>query len=139
MTIADAIAWIKKYLIAASLLFLLFSILIIIGIKDIRLISNPIHIPNKVEDEIVIKVPEMRKNEYTKGGKYKFIKKKCITIVGVWTQKLKFSLSFLNKNKSILYDLLYQSNPFLRHLVYKKLKSLGLVYVILSKLVDKYS
>lgn len=56
-------AWIKKYLIAASPLFLFLSKLIIIGIKDIKLISKPIHIPNKDEDEIEIIVPEKRKNE----------------------------------------------------------------------------
>jgi hypothetical protein len=37
--------------------------LIIIGIKDIKLISNPIHIPKRDEEEIVIKVPENRKKE----------------------------------------------------------------------------
>lgn len=56
-------AWTKKYLIAASLLFLLFSRLMIIGIKDIKLISNPIHIPNKEEEEIEIKVPRNKKKE----------------------------------------------------------------------------
>jgi len=35
----------------------------IIGIKDIKLISNPIHIPNKEEEEIEIKVPRNKKKE----------------------------------------------------------------------------
>lgn len=63
ITREEAIAWIKKYLMAASLLFLLFSKLIIKGIKDIRLISRPIHIPNKEEEEIEIVVPKNRKNK----------------------------------------------------------------------------
>lgn len=56
-------AWIKKYLIAASLLFLLFSKLITKGIKDIKFTSNPIHIPNKDEEEIEIKVPNTKKKK----------------------------------------------------------------------------
>lgn len=51
--------------------------------NDIKLISKPIHIPNKEEDETEINVPITRKKEYKNGGKYKFIKKKCNTIVGV--------------------------------------------------------
>lgn len=78
----------------ASLLFLLLSKLIIIGINDIKLISNPIHIPNKEDDEIEISVPIIRKKEYKNGGKYKLIKKKWYTIVGVWTQKLNLAYLF---------------------------------------------
>ena len=55
----------------------------IIGIKAIKFISSPIHIPKREEEDTEIKVPVNRKKEYKKGGKYKFIKKKCITIVGV--------------------------------------------------------
>ena len=52
----DAKAWVRKYFNDASdenkLLFL-----IVKGIKDKRLISNPIQILNHDEEEILIKVP----------------------------------------------------------------------------------
>lgn len=59
----EAIAWTKKYLMAASLLLLLYSKFITNGIKDIKFNSNPIHIPNNEEEEIVIKVPKTRKKK----------------------------------------------------------------------------
>lgn len=59
----EAIACTKKYLIAASLLFLLFSKLMIKGIKDIKFTSKPIHIPKREEEEIEIRVPRTKKKE----------------------------------------------------------------------------
>lgn len=56
--IKEASVWVKKYLIADSepIMFLLS---IIKGIKDIKLISSPIHIPNQEEDEIVNRLPKI--------------------------------------------------------------------------------
>lgn len=56
---AEAKAWVKKYFKAASVENWLF-LLDIRGIKDKRLISNPIQAPNQVEAEMVIKVPITR-------------------------------------------------------------------------------
>lgn len=55
-SIAEAIDWVKKYFKAASVenKFLDFNIK---GIKERRLISNPIHILNQEEAEIEINVP----------------------------------------------------------------------------------
>jgi len=52
----DAVTWIKKYFKAASLLYLFF--LIIIGIKDIRLISKPTQIIIKLVDPQTIRIDE---------------------------------------------------------------------------------
>lgn len=55
--IVDAKAWVIKYFIAASDSNEFF-VLLINGIKDKRLISNPIHIPIQEYEEIEINVPE---------------------------------------------------------------------------------
>lgn len=54
--VAEAKAWIKKYLREASDENKFFD-LIIKGIKDNKLISKPIHIVNHEDEEIVIKDP----------------------------------------------------------------------------------
>jgi hypothetical protein len=51
-------AWVKKYFKEASEENKFF-VSIIKGIKDNKLISNPIHILNQDVDEIVIKVPNI--------------------------------------------------------------------------------
>lgn len=87
--IREAKTWIKKYLIEDSLeIKLLWSI--IKGIKDIKLISNPIHIPIQEEEEIVINVPTVKVIINKNLNKKFIIKKKRIRtfICGVWTQKL---------------------------------------------------
>lgn len=56
---AEAKAWIKKYLREDSEENKFFD-LIIKGIKDNKLISNPIHILNQEFAEIVINVPEIK-------------------------------------------------------------------------------
>lgn len=81
--------WIKKYLIADSFVRRFF-LSVIRGIKDNKLISNPIHIPSHEEDEIVIKVPV---NIVTIKINFEIkliIKKKRgkTFIFGVWAQKL---------------------------------------------------
>lgn len=85
----EAKTWIKKYLIEDSLeIKLLWSI--IKGIKDIKLISSPIHIPIQEDEEIVIKVPVIKVVMNKNLNKKFIIKKKRIKtfICGVWTQKL---------------------------------------------------
>lgn len=87
--IREAKTWIKKYLIEDSLEIKLFWS-IIKGIKDIKLISKPIHIPIQEDEEIVIKVP-VAKVIINKNLNKKFIikKKRIKTFIGgVWTQKL---------------------------------------------------
>lgn len=54
--INEAKACVRKYLIAASLENK-FLLSIMRGIKDNKLISKPIHIPNQEDDEIAIIVP----------------------------------------------------------------------------------
>lgn len=54
--IAEARAWVKKYFKDASVESKLF-VSIIKGIKDNKLISNPIQAPNQELEEIEIKVP----------------------------------------------------------------------------------
>lgn len=54
--IIEAIAWIKKYLIAISKEEL-FNLLIRIGVKLIKLSSNPIHAISQEEEEQAIIVP----------------------------------------------------------------------------------
>jgi hypothetical protein len=56
MKIEEAKACVKKYFKEDSEENKFF-VLIIRGIKDNKLISNPIHIPNQEEEEIEIKVP----------------------------------------------------------------------------------
>lgn len=56
--IEEAKAWVKKYFREASEENKFFD-LIIKGIKDNKLISNPIHILNQDEEEIVIVVPKI--------------------------------------------------------------------------------
>lgn len=56
INMADAKACVKKYFREDSEENKFF-VLIIRGIKDNKLISNPIHIPNQEEEEIEIKVP----------------------------------------------------------------------------------
>lgn len=59
---AEANAWIKKYFKEDSEENKFFG-LIIKGIKDNKLISNPIHILNQEFAEIVIRVPEIKEIE----------------------------------------------------------------------------
>jgi hypothetical protein len=54
--VAEASAWVKKYLRAASVDNKLF-VSIIKGIKDNKLISNPIQAPSQEFEEIAIRVP----------------------------------------------------------------------------------
>lgn len=56
MNIDEAKAWVRKYFNDDSEENKFF-VLIIKGIKDKRLISNPIHIPSQEDEEIEIKVP----------------------------------------------------------------------------------
>lgn len=56
--IAEAIAWVKKYFKEDSEENKFFEF-IIKGIKDNKLISNPIHILNQEFEEIAIKVPKI--------------------------------------------------------------------------------
>lgn len=60
--ILDAIAWIKKYFNEASEEKELFNF-IERGIKDKRLISNPIQILNHEEEEILIIVPNIKEKK----------------------------------------------------------------------------
>lgn len=57
--IKEAKDWVKKYLIADSV-EIKFLVLIIKGIKDKRLSSSPIHIPNHEEEEMEINVPNIK-------------------------------------------------------------------------------
>lgn len=52
----EAKAWTRKYFKEASVVKI-FSFLDIIGMKDRRLVSNPIHAPSQELEEIVIKIP----------------------------------------------------------------------------------
>ena len=85
--IEEAKAWIKKYFKAASEDIKLF-VLIIKGINDNKLISNPIQAPNQEVDEIVIKVPLVKVIRNNNLDEFLKIKKKRIKtfISGVWTQ-----------------------------------------------------
>lgn len=56
INIAEASAWVKKYFKEDSDENKFF-VLIIRGIKDNKLISNPIHIPNQEDEEIEIRDP----------------------------------------------------------------------------------
>lgn len=56
INIEEANAWVKKYFKEDSEENKFF-VLIIRGIKDNKLISNPIHIPSQEEEEMEIKVP----------------------------------------------------------------------------------
>lgn len=85
----EAKTWIKKYLMADSLeIKLLISITK--GIKDIKLISKPIHIPIQDEDEMAISEPVIKEDINKILNKKLIIKKKrsYTFICGVWTQKL---------------------------------------------------
>lgn len=57
--IEDAIAWVKKYFKEASVVSGFF-VSLIRGIKDNRLISNPIQALNQEDDDIVINVPTIK-------------------------------------------------------------------------------
>lgn len=85
--IKDAKAWIKKYLIADSVEIKLF-VSIIRGIKDNKLISNPIHIPIQEEEEIAIKDPVISVViKINLDIKFNIKKKRVRTFIsGVWTQ-----------------------------------------------------
>ena len=85
----DAIAWIKKYFNEASVDIRLFLLLSLIkGIKDNKLISNPIQAPNQEFDEIVIIVPVIKIIRNKIFAELLKIKKKRIKtfISGVWAQ-----------------------------------------------------
>lgn len=84
---AEANAWVKKYFNEASVDKELF-VLIIRGINDNKLISNPIQAPTQELDEIEIKEPIISVNKNNIFDKFLKIKKKRIRtfINGVWTQ-----------------------------------------------------
>lgn len=82
----DASAWVKKYFSEASDENKLFNF-IVKGIKDNKLISNPIHTLNQEEELILIIVP---KNKVIKNNIlyefFKIKKKRVITFIyRVWT------------------------------------------------------
>lgn len=83
----EAKAWVKKYLREASDDIKLF-VLIIKGINDNKLISNPIQAPNQEVEETVIRVPLIRVIKNKSLDEFLKIKKKRIKtfISGVWTQ-----------------------------------------------------
>ena len=83
----EANAWVKKYFKEASEDIKLF-VLIIKGINDNKLISNPIHAPNQDVDETVTRVPLIRVIKNNKLDEFLKIKKKRVKtfISGVWTQ-----------------------------------------------------
>lgn len=84
--IDEANACVKKYFKDASVDIKLSSL--IKGIKDNKLISNPIHAPNHELEEIVIKVPEIKiKINIIFEELFKIKKKRIRTFInGVWTQ-----------------------------------------------------
>lgn len=85
--IDEAIAWIIKYFIAASVDIIL-SFEDIRGIKASKLISNPIHVAGHELDLIEIKVPRinMNKNKSFEELKIEIKKKRINTFIsGVWT------------------------------------------------------
>jgi len=132
--IREAKTWIRKYLIEDSLeIKLLWSI--IKGIKDIKLISNPIHMPIQDDEEIVINVPVIKVIRNKSLNKKFIIKKKRIKPLYVGYEPKSFislslyfsvrstkdfdslrgSLILLNiiyNEYEKSYNLLYQSNPF---------------------------
>lgn len=83
--IDEAKAWVKKYFSEASDDIKLFKS-IIRGIKESKLISNPIHTPNQELEEIVIKVPKnIEKRKINFDGFFIIKKKRLFFIVRVWT------------------------------------------------------
>lgn len=60
MRMIEAIAWARKYLMAASVSFRS-SLISIRGIILIRLISKPIHEENQELEEMAINVPEIKR------------------------------------------------------------------------------
>lgn len=85
--IDEAIAWIIKYFIAASVDIIL-SFEDIRGIKASKLISNPIHVAGHELDLIEINVPKISiiRNNNFEGLNVKIKKKRIITFInGVWT------------------------------------------------------
>ena len=83
----EASACVKKYFKEASDDIKLF-VLIIKGINDNKLISNPIHAPSQDVDEIVTSVPLIRVIKNSNLDEFLKIKKKRIKtfISGVWAQ-----------------------------------------------------
>jgi len=83
--IEEAKAWVKKYFKDASVDIKLSSL--IKGIKDNKLISNPIHAPNQEFEEIVIKVLIIKiKINIIFEELFKIKKKRIKTFInGVWT------------------------------------------------------
>lgn len=75
--IAEARACVKKYFSEASEDIKLF-VLIIKGINDNKLISNPIQAPNQEFDEMVIKVPPTKVIKNNNLDEFLKIKKKRI-------------------------------------------------------------
>lgn len=89
----EANAWIKKYFNLLSEVIKFFFPSFIRGINESKLISNPIQALNQELAEIVIN--DLQINIMKKILKNLIKKKRIKTfMIGVWTQKLKISLSF---------------------------------------------
>lgn len=85
--VAEASAWVKKYFSEASVERRLF-VFVIKGIKDNKLISNPIHAPNHelAETEINVPLTKVMKNKNLVGLLSIREKRVKTSINGVWTQ-----------------------------------------------------